>query len=83
MAKQKSHVVRVYNRSSQMIALQLRAPNSDFYTNEQQVRINPGQDVSLPKSHIREDQIKNLQAKRMIKILYDSEAQETQEEQMA
>jgi len=55
MSKQKSSVVRIYNCSSQMIALQVRPPNSDFYRNEQQVRINPGQDALLPKSHLRNE----------------------------
>lgn len=59
-----------------MIPLQVRAPGSEFYSNEQQVRIKPGGDVSLPKSHIREDQIKNLQARRMIRVVYDSEKHE-------
>lgn len=79
MKKKKSHVVRVYNCSKQMIPLQVRAPGSDFYSNEQQVRIKPGQDALLPKSHLREDQIKNLQARRMIKIVHDSERIEERE----
>jgi hypothetical protein len=70
--KAKSDVVRIYNNSRQMIALQVRAPGADFYTHEQQVRLHPGKDVVLPKTHLREEQIKNLQAKRMIKVLYDS-----------
>lgn len=73
MAKQ-SAVVRVYNCSKQMIPLQIRPPGSDFYSNEQQVRLLPGKDVLLPKSHLREDQIKNLCAKRMLKVTYDSES---------
>lgn len=79
MAKNKSHVVRIYNCSNQLIPLQVRAPGSDFYSNEQQVRIGPNQDVLLPKSHLREDQIKNLQSRRMIKVVYDSERNEEEE----
>jgi|6_EtaG_2_1085325.scaffolds.fasta_scaffold29484_2 hypothetical protein len=79
MSKQKSSVVRIYNCSSQMIALQVRPPNSDFYRNEQQVRINPGQDALLPKSHLRNEQIENLQKRRMIQVIYDSEAHVDQE----
>lgn len=74
MAKKKSAIVRIYNRSKQMIPIQVRAPGSDFYTNEQQVRIDPGKDVALPKSHLRMDQIENLQKRRMIQVVYDSEA---------
>ncbi len=70
----KGAVVRVYNCSRQLIPLQIRAPGSDFFTSEQQVRIKPGNDALLPKSHLREDQIQNLCQRRMITILYDSEA---------
>jgi len=69
----KSHVVRVYNNSKQLIALQVRSPDGDFYTSEQQVRILPSKSVILPKSHIRLDQIENLQKRGMIKVVYDSE----------
>ena len=78
-SRSKSAVVRVYNCSSQMIALQVRPPNSDFYRNEQQVRINSGQDALLPKSHLRMEQLENLQKKRMIQIVYDSETHVDQE----
>ncbi len=69
----KSHVVRIYNQSKQMIPLQLRAPGSDFFTNEQQIRLGPGKNVILPKSHLLEDQITNLQKRRMITVVFDSE----------
>jgi len=73
-AKKKSAMVRLYNCSKQMIPLQVRAPGSDFFSNEQQVRLNPGQDVMLPKSYLREDQIENLRKRRMVQVNYDSEA---------
>lgn len=73
MAKKKTSFVRIYNSSKQMIPLQVRVPGSDFYE-EQQVRLGPGQDVFMPKSHLREDQLTNLQQKRMIKVVYDSES---------
>ena len=76
MAKKRSATVRIYNCSRQMIPLQVRAPGSDFYTNEQQIRLDPGKDVVLPKSHLLADQIENLQRKRMVKVIYDSEAVE-------
>jgi hypothetical protein len=56
-----------------MIPIQLRAPGGDFYTSEQQVRLNPKMDVQLPKSHLRMDQIENLQKKGLIRVTYDSE----------
>lgn len=70
----KTAVIRVYNCSKQLIPLQVRAPGSDFFTNEQQVRLEPGKDVVLPKSHLRGDQIENLQKRRLIQVIYDSEA---------
>ena len=77
-SKAKSHVVRIYNNSKQMIPLQVRAPGSDFYTSEQQVRLSPGEDVLLPKSHLRLEQIENLQKRGMLKIVFDSETVEEQ-----
>ena len=74
MAKNRSHVVRLYNSSKQMIPLQVRAPGSDFFTSEQQVRVLPGHDVLLPKNHLMSEQIENLQKRGMVKIVYDSEA---------
>lgn len=71
----KSHVVTVYNCSKQLISLQVRAPGSDFYTNEQQVRIPAGRSAQLPKAYLRSDQLGNLKARGMIKIVYDSELQ--------
>lgn len=79
MAKNKTPVVRIYNRSKQLVPLQVRAPGSDFFTNEQQVRIPAGQDVLLPKTHLRQDQIENLCKRGIIKVVYDSdEAEELQ-----
>lgn len=76
----KSHVIRIYNNSNQLIQLQMRAPGGDFFTNESQVRINPGRDVLLPKSHVRQDQVENLTKKGFIKILHDSEVVADREE---
>lgn len=72
--KPKSAMVRLYNCSKQMIPLQVRAPGADFFSNEQQVRLEPGKDVMLPKSYLREDQVENLRKRRMIQVNYDSEA---------
>lgn len=73
MAKKKSAIVRLYNRSKQMIPIQVRTPGGDFFTSEQQIRVNPGKDVALPKSHLRMEQIENLQKRRMIQVVYDGE----------
>lgn len=78
MAKIKSHTLRIYNSSNQMIPLQVRAPGSDFYTNEQQVRLNPGKSVILMKSHVRMDQIENLQKRGILRVVFDSEVAQDQ-----
>ena len=65
--------IRIYNRSKQMIPLQARVPGGDFYTSEQQIRLNPGQDALVPKSHLLMDQVQNLQKRGMIQIYYDSD----------
>lgn len=75
--KKRTHVVRIYNSSAQMIPLQVRAPGGDFFTGEQQVRVSPGKDVLLPKSHLMSDQIENLQKRGMIKVVYDSESKDS------
>lgn len=72
--KPTAHVIRLMNISKQMIPLQVRPPQGDFYLHEQQVRINPGATVMLPKNHLRSDQLQNLQSRRMIRVIYDSEA---------
>lgn len=71
--KARSAMVRLYNCSKQMIPLQVCPPGADFFSNEQQIRLAPGKDVMLPKSYLREDQIENLQKRRMIKVNYDSD----------
>jgi hypothetical protein len=65
--------INIYNNSAQMIPIQVRIPGGDFYTSEQQVRLNPGKNVQLPKSHVRMDQVENLQKRGIIKVLYNSD----------
>ena len=69
----KGDVVRIYNCSKQMIPLQLRSPKGDFFLHEQVVQLGPGKTVKLPKSHINDAQIQNLQKRRQIQVIYDSE----------
>ncbi len=71
-AKKHSAVVRLYNRSKQMIPLQVRAPGADFFSNEQPVRLEPGKDVTLPKSYLLAAQVENLTKRRMLTVTYDS-----------
>lgn len=72
MTKQvKSPMITLYNCSRQMIPLQVRAPGSDFYTNEQQIRLGSGKTVTLPKSHVRLEQIDNLRKRRILSVVHD------------
>jgi hypothetical protein len=68
-----ANTIKIYNTSSQLIRLQLRPPGGEFYSTEQQVGIAPGQVVSLPKSHVLQEQVENLQRRQMLRVLYDSE----------
>jgi len=68
-----ANTIKIYNTSSQLIRLQLRPPGGEFYSTEQQVAIAPGQVVSLPKSHVLQEQVENLQRRQMLRVLYDSE----------
>lgn len=70
-----SEVMRIYNSSRQMIQLQARPPKTDFFTNEVQIRLNPGQSVDVVRNHMNMDQIENLCKKGLLKVVYDSQAQ--------
>lgn len=74
MTKQKTATMRLYNASKQSLRLQVRPPGGDFFTSEQQVTLNPGQQVTLIKSHVNIDQIQNLQKRGMLRVVFDSEA---------
>ncbi len=66
-------LIKIYNTSKQAVRLQLRPPGGDFYATEQQVSVNPGQVVTLPKSHLIQEQVDNLQRRQMLRVLYDGE----------
>jgi hypothetical protein len=72
------HEVRLYNRSKQLIPIEVCPPGGDFFMHRQQIQLRPGKHVTLPKSYLNEKQITNLQKKRFITILYDSEARQKQ-----
>jgi len=73
----KTETIRIYNCSNQLVQLQVRPPGSDFYRNEQQVRIDPGKNALLPKTHLIQEQVDNLQKRKMIRIVFDSEEHTT------
>ena len=68
-----NYVVQIYNSSRQMIPIVVRPPGGDFFLHEQTIYLRPGKTVRLPKSFLNDSQITNLTAKRMIRILHDSE----------
>lgn len=73
MAKKNTEVIRLFNCSRQLLKLQVRPPGGDFYLHEQQVSLRPGQTVLLPKDHLIQDQVSNLQSRGMLKVIFDSE----------
>ena len=77
MPKQ-SEVVQIYNRSKQTIPLQAKPPGGDFFLHEQAIQLRPGKTVKLPKSYINDAQIENLQRRREIQVIFDSESVATQ-----
>jgi hypothetical protein len=72
-SRTKAAVLRVYNRSRQLVPIQLRPPHGDFFRQEQAVYLGPGKTVTLPKSHLNEQQISNLQKSRHLQIVFDSD----------
>jgi len=69
----KKEIVRIYNRSKQTIPLQAKPPGGDFFLHEQAVQLGPGKTVTLPKSYINAQQVENLQRRRQIQVIFDSE----------
>ncbi len=75
MAKRvRSATIRIYNKSAQLIPIQIKPPGGDFFLHEQQIRIPPGKSVTVMKDHILLEQVMNLKARGMLQITNDSEA---------
>lgn len=66
--------VRIYNNSKQVIPIHINPPGGDFFLNEQQVHLRPSKSVMLPKDHLRWEQISNLSARGILRVIYDSSA---------
>lgn len=62
--------IRIYNSSKQMIPLNICPPKGDFYYHTQNIYLAPGKSTRLPRSYINEDQVKNLQQNRYLKITH-------------
>lgn len=69
MAKKISPMVTIENCSRQPVRLQIRPPKSDFYINEQQVRLSPGKSIEVPKDYLLWSQIQNLKGRSMIRTI--------------
>lgn len=74
--RRQSYILRIYNKGKQTVPIQVKPPKGDFYLHEQQVYLRPGKNVTLPKDHLRMEQIQNLAARGVLQILHDSEAYE-------
>ena len=61
--------VLITNRSKQLISLQVKPPNGDFFHQESQSRIAAGRSVSLPKKYLNWAQVENLKAKQFIAVV--------------
>jgi hypothetical protein len=68
MAKNELTFTRITNASKQMIPVQVRRPNGDFFLEERQVRIPAGRSVTLPTDHLMPAQIENLKVKRQLQV---------------
>lgn len=60
--------VRIHNISKMVLSLQIKQPGTNFYTNEQQIRLAPGEHHLVPKAYLLNDQIMNLKAKGMLTV---------------
>lgn len=61
--------ITLYNKSKQMLGIMLKSPDGDFYKDQQQINLKPGETVTVPSSYTLRHQIKNLCAKNMLSIV--------------
>jgi D-lyxose ketol-isomerase len=59
----------ITNRGKQMIPIQVKPPNGDFFYEEHQIRLNPGKSITLPKHFLNWAQIENCQARGNLSII--------------
>ena len=58
----------ITNVSRQLIPVQVRRPGGDFYKDEQQIRIKPGETVRLPAAMLLQHQLDNCKLRHELKI---------------
>lgn len=64
-----SKTVSVYNCSRQTIPVQVGTKDGDFYLTQQQIHLQPGKVVDLPRTHVLEEQLTNLQARGLVRVI--------------
>ena len=65
----KTQNVVITNRTKQMIPIQVRQPEGDFFYHEHQIRLDPAKTVSLPKRYLNWAQIENCQGRGELAII--------------
>ena len=58
----------ITNVSKQSIPIQVRRPGGDFYRDEQQIRISPGETVRLPETVVMQHQLDNCRARHELHV---------------
>ena len=61
--------IRIVNSSSQMIPIQLTAEGEDFFRGQQQIQLQPGQDVALDEKYLIPGQVENLQKRGLLQLI--------------
>ena len=72
-APRPKYEITIQNISKQLIPIHARPVGGDFYLSEQQFRLRPNDKVTLQKDALISVQIRNLQSRRLIRVLHDTE----------
>lgn len=59
--------ITITNTSNQMVTIQVRPPNGDFFLHERQARILPKKSITVSRDYVNQGQIENLKARQLIK----------------
>lgn len=64
--------VLIANKTKQEIPLQVKPPNGDFFSQEQQIRLRPvgkrGSTVVIPEQYLNSAQVENCKARGFISV---------------
>lgn len=61
--------VTLENIGGQMVRIQIKPPNGDFYLDEQQAQLHPRKSISVPKDHLLWPQIENFKANGLLRVI--------------